>query len=87
MTDLKDVLDGLAGSAVLMPGATQHELYDFLNRCFELLGVVPPVSYTKFLGVCNGAAGNGAFLYSTRRVPFLDCDGYDYSALCKCLGI
>lgn len=75
MIEMKMMIDKLSGAPALIPGASEEDLELFVQRCQLALLAMPPSEYLELLGVCNGAAENGVFLYSTRRIPFSDCAG------------
>ncbi|WP_143515093.1 MULTISPECIES: YrhA family protein [unclassified Pseudomonas] len=75
MPDFKPMIDKLSAMSALISGATEEELLAFIERCRQALGVTPPSEHIEFLGLCDGGAENGVFLYSTRPAQFADCAG------------
>ncbi|WP_079228604.1 YrhA family protein [Pseudomonas putida] len=75
MPDFKPMTDKLSAMSALISGATEEELFAFIERCRQALGVTPPSEYIEFLGLCDGGAENGVFLYSTCPAQFVDCAG------------
>jgi len=75
MKKLDEKISFLEKITTLNPGADIVEIDNFLKRCRAELFVSPPAEYVSFLEKHNGAAENGVFLYSTRRLPFVDCSG------------